>query len=88
MLFISLARFRRKPTKEMIAQVMKLHEQTAKEGGKIVSIYWTLGRYDTISIIEGKDEKTAMTALLRYGDFLSTETLVAVPAQEARKLVE
>jgi len=88
MIFISLSRFKKKPTKDMIAQVVKLHEQMTEEGAKVVSIYWTLGRYDTVSIIEGKDEKTAMKSLLRYTDMLSTETLVAVPAEEARKLVE
>ena len=88
MIFISLSRFRRKPTKDTIAQTMKLHEQMTKEGAKILGIYWTLGRYDTVAIIEGPDEKTAMRSLLRYSDILSTETLVAVPAEEARKLIE
>jgi hypothetical protein len=29
-----------------------------------------------------------MKALLRFGDFVSTETMVALPAEEASKLVE
>jgi len=88
MIFISLAKWRRKPTKEMVAQSGKLFEQMVKEGGKIIGQYWTLGRYDAVVITEGKDEKTAMKSLLRWGDFVSTETLVAVTREEAIKLLE
>jgi uncharacterized protein with GYD domain len=88
MIFISLARFKGKPTKDALTQASKLFEQMTKEGAKILGIYWTLGRYDAITIIEGPDEKTAMRALLRWGDMLSTETLVAVSREEALKLVE
>lgn len=88
MIFITLARFRRKPTKESLAQSTKLLEQLVKEGTKILGVYWTLGRYDAVLIAEGKDEKTAMRALIRWGDLLSTETLVAITREEALKLVE
>jgi len=88
MLFITLAKWRRKPTKETVAQSGKLVEQMVKEGGKVLGMYWTLGRYDAVLIVEGKDEKTAMKALLRWGDLVSTETLVALPREEAVKLLE
>jgi len=88
MIFITLAKWRRKPTKEMVAQSTKLFEQMVKEGSKIIGRYWTLGRYDAVVITEGKDEKTAMKALLRFGDIASTETLVAVTREEAIKLLE
>ena len=88
MIFITLARFKKKPTKESVAQSNKLFEQMAKEGVKVLSIYWTLGKYDSVTTIEAKDEKAAMKALLRWGDTLSTETLVVVPREEAIKLVE
>jgi uncharacterized protein with GYD domain len=88
MIFISLARWRRKPTKDMVAQGSKLFEQMTKEGAKILGVYWTLGRYDAITIVEGPDEKTALKDLMRWGDLLSTETLVAVSREEAAKLVE
>jgi len=88
MLFITLWRFRKKPTKEMLAESQRLFEQMAKEGGKILSHHWTLGRYDGVTIVEGPDEKTAIKSLLRFADLVSTETLVAVPGEEASKLVE
>ena len=86
MIFITLAKFRSKPTKEMMAQSQKLFEQMAKEGGKVVGMYWTLGRYDAVFITEGQDEKAAMKSLIRWGDIVSTETLVAVSREEALKL--
>jgi uncharacterized protein with GYD domain len=87
MIFIVLSRWRKKPTKEMVDEANKLIEGAAKEGGKILGMYWTLGRWDTVTIAEGPDEKAAMKALLRFGDLVSTETLVAVPAGEAVKLI-
>ena len=88
MIFISLGKFRKKPTKESVAQGGKLLEHTVKEGAKILGMYWTLGRYDAVLIIEGRDEKAAMKAAVRFGDLLSTETLVAIPREEAIKLLE
>jgi len=89
MIFITFGRFRKKPTKAMIAESSKLIEQALKEtGGKILGFYWTLGRYDTVLITEGKDEKTHMKLVIRFGDMISPETLVAVPREEAIKLVE
>ena len=88
MIFVTLGRFRKKATKAFIAETSRLLEQAVKEGGKVLGAYWALGRYDLILILEAKDEKTAMKWVMRAGDLLSTETLVAVPREEALKLVE
>ena len=88
MLFISLVKWRKKPTKEMVAQANKLYEQMVKEGINIVGQYWTMGRYDGVTILEAKDEKAGMRALLRWEDSLSLDTLIAIPREEATKLVE
>jgi uncharacterized protein with GYD domain len=88
LLFITLGKFRKKPTKQMLAESQRLFEQVTKAGGKILGFYWTLGRYDTVTIIEGPDEKTALKSLFTFADLVSTETLVALTAEEASKLVE
>jgi len=88
MIFITLARFKGKPTKESIAQSTKLLGQAVKEGAKFLGMYWTLGRYDAILITEASDEKAFMKAIMRWGDLVSTETLVALPREEAVKLLE
>lgn len=84
MIVITLAKFRRKPTKE---DVPKLPQFIQGAGGKILSAYWTLGRYDAVVTVEAADEKAAMKALLQFGDFVATETLVAIPRDEAIKLL-
>ncbi len=89
MIFASLEKFRKKPTKEMTTEVSKITQDIAKaEGVKVLSFYWTLGRYDTVVIMDAPDEKIAMKMNLRVSDFVSTETMVALPREEAVKLVE
>ncbi|MGQ9468605.1 MAG: GYD domain-containing protein [Nitrososphaerales archaeon] len=88
MIFITLAKFRKKPTKESIARSDKLFAKLVQEGGKVLAAYRTLGRFDTAAITEGPDEKLAMKALLRCGDLVSTETLVALPREVAVKPLE
>jgi uncharacterized protein with GYD domain len=88
MIFVTVGKWRKKPTKEMVAQATKLFQQFVKEGGKVMGQYWLLGRYDVVSIIEAKDEKTVMKWGIQWGDLMSTETLVALPREEAIKLVE
>jgi len=84
LIFIILAKFRKKPTKEEVAATPQGFQQA---GAKLVSAYWTLGRYDSILTIDAPDERTVMKALLRFGDLVATETLVAVPREEATKLL-
>jgi uncharacterized protein with GYD domain len=88
MIFISLCKVRKKLTKEAIAEVSKAMEKTSEEGVEFLNIYYTLGRYDVIAIFDAPDEKTAMRGLMRLGDIEDTETLVAIPREEATKLIE
>lgn len=92
MIFVSFGRFRKKPTKEMIdepsSQTATVVKEMAKEGIKVLSWHWTLGRYDTVVIAEATDEKTFMKAMIGLNDFVATETMVAVPREEAIRLVE
>jgi uncharacterized protein with GYD domain len=88
MIFVGLGKFRRKPTREGVAQFDRLWKELEKEGVKRVAVYWTLGRYDTIAIIEAPDEKTAMKASLKFSDAVALETLTAVNREEAIRLVD
>ncbi len=88
MIFVTLGKYKMKPTKESNAQAKKGFEQMAKEGVKFISQYWTLGKYDFVAVAEAKDEKTYMRAVLRWGDMISSQTLIAIPTEEAMKLVE
>jgi len=88
MIFISLAKLRKKPTKDGIAEQEKRLKEATKEGVKFLGVYWTLGRYDIVYITECPDVKAAMKYSIKVADIAATETLVAVSAEEARKLVE
>ena len=61
-------------------------KELEKQGIKM-HIYWTLGRYDAVSIVEAPNEKDAMKALLPLQDVIDSETMVAVPREEAIKLL-
>ena len=86
--YIQLVKFRKKPTKEMIKQNLELLEREKKMGVQFKEIYWTLGRYDAVVILDAPNEKVVMQGSLRRAENMSGETMVAVPAEEARKLVE
>lgn len=89
MRFISLIKFKGKPTKQTIARNIKcIEKEAAQKGVKIIGIDWTLGRYDSIVVMEAPDEKTALKMSLRRSNCMATETLVAIPAEEARKFIE
>lgn len=88
MLFVGLIKFKQKLTKAIVAENMKKIEEDAKEGTKWLGIYWTLGRYDAVAIYEAPNEKAAMKMSIRRGEGFNIETLVAVPLEEAKKLVE
>ncbi len=72
----------------MTVEVGKImQDMTEREGIRIIGFYWTLGRYDTVVIMEAADEKAAMKANIMVGDIVATETMVAVSREEAIKLV-
>ena len=86
MIFVTLLKRKQPPKKEMIGQSTKRLEELAKQGIKM-NVYWTLGRYDAVTIIEAPTEKDAMKTLLLFQDIVATETMVAVPRAEAIKLL-
>ena len=85
MIFISLNRFRGKPNKKDIETSNKVPSSDPKV--KVLAFYWTLGRYDSVLILEAPNEKTAMKILTQVGDYAATETMVAVPREQAIKLL-
>ena len=88
MFFITLTKWKKSPAKlkGTVDEFTKTLEELEKQGIKM-RIYWTLGRYDAVSIIEAPTEKDAMKHLLPFVDILDTETMVAIPREEAIKLL-
>ena len=87
MIFISFGRLKKKPTKETSAGVTRMPEDMKNKGMKIIGFYWTLGRYDTVLIFEAANEKEAMKLSIEAADVVTTETMVAVPREEAVQLL-
>ncbi len=88
MWFVTLVKWRRKPTKHDTEAMTAYWADAGKMGMKLHHAFWTLGRFDYVSITEGPDEKTAMKfALNAPTDLGATETLVAVSRDEAIKFL-
>ncbi len=83
-----LFKFREQPTEEIIEKNLDYIEQEVAENVKFLDVFWTLGRYDGVVMMEAPDVETAMRVSIRHGDSMDIETMIAIPAMEARKLVE
>ena len=59
-----------------------------KAGGTVKGVYYTMGHYDMVVIVEGSDE-AAMTAMLKVGSLgnVRTETLRGFSLEEMRKII-
>ncbi len=88
MYFIALVKFKKKLTKAVVAENLKRVDDDKKEGIIWHGIYWTLGKYDAVAIFEAPNEKAAMKMAINRGENMMIETLVGVPVEEARKLVD
>ena len=60
-----------------------------KLGVKVTGLYWTLGAFDGVIILEAPDEATATAALLHLGALgnLRTQTARAFDPAEMRKIL-
>jgi uncharacterized protein with GYD domain len=60
-----------------------------KLGAKLVNIYWTVGPYDLVGIVEAPDDETATAALLQLGEVgnVRTTTLRAFGRDEVEGII-
>ena len=86
MFFIALIKFK-KNAKDVVKIGKKIMENLP-EGVKIISSYWTLGRYDAVWVYEAPNEMTALQLGIKAGDLMQTETLVGISRDEAIKILE
>lgn len=87
MIFINLGKMRKNPDKEAAGDTAKTVEEFKKKGINVLNWYWTLGRYDTVFIFEAASEKEALKTSVDISEWVATETLVAIPRQDAVKLL-
>ncbi len=60
-----------------------------KAGARMKDIYWTMGRYDIVVIVEAPDDVTMEAVLYSLGSLgnVRTETLRAFTAQETNQAI-
>jgi uncharacterized protein with GYD domain len=56
-----------KAFKDSVERADAFSALVAKNGGKVVGLYWTLGEYDLVAITEAADAETATAVLLQVG---------------------
>jgi len=87
LIFINLGKFRKTPDKKEIGDTAKNIADWKARGINVLSWYWALGRYDTVFVFEAASEKEAMKLSVDISEWVTTETLVAIPRQEAIELI-
>jgi uncharacterized protein with GYD domain len=61
----------------------------AKYGGSVKQIYWTIGTYDIVAVVEAPDDESATAALLEVGALgnVRTTTLRAFGRDEIASII-
>ncbi|MEV7859486.1 GYD domain-containing protein [Streptomyces hirsutus] len=60
-----------------------------KLGAKVLNLYWTVGSYDLVAVVEAPDDETATAALLQLGGVgnARTTTLRAFGREEMDRII-
>ena len=90
--FITLANFTEqgiRNAKESPNRAAAFKATAEKIGVKVKDIYWTVGHYDAVAIVEGPDDEAVTSLLLGLGaeGNVRTETLRAYSAEEMSNIV-
>lgn len=75
--------------KDTIKRAEKFRELAKQSGATVKELYWTLGKYDVVAIVEAPDV-TSVTALgltLGMGGNVRTQTLPAFTADDMAKVL-
>ena len=93
-LYVVLGKFTNKRMKNLKELHGKIQEVAKKAldsvGAKIVIDLFTMGQYDTVSVVDAPSDKAMAQALLDFGRMgvLRTETLKAFTVEEYSKLIK
>ena len=61
-----------------------------RKGGKVNSLYYTVGKHDIVAIVEAPNDEAIASVLYATGSLgnVRTRTLKAFPMSEAAKIIE
>ena len=88
LIFITLVTFKKKA--EAVVEFGNQLLKNLPPSVKVREIFWTLGAYDSIWIIDAPSEKEIFQMFLHGGglEYINTQTLVAMKREEAVKLLK
>ena len=75
--------------KETTKRAEAFKEMARKAGAKVKEVYWTLGQYDLVTIVEAADEETATALGLSACSLgnIRTQTLRAFSEEEIGRII-
>jgi uncharacterized protein with GYD domain len=76
--------------KDTVKRAESFKVAVEKAGGKFINEYYTLGKYDIVTIVEAPNDEAITSVLLSTGSLgnVRSETLKAFPVSEAAKIIE
>jgi uncharacterized protein with GYD domain len=79
-----------KAVKETVQRRDQADALAEKHGARIEQVYWTVGPYDLVSILEAPDDESATAMLLELGSAgnLRTTTLRAYDREEMSGIIQ
>lgn len=82
--FVTLIKFKKKLSKEDVDRTDRIIKE--HPAVKVREMLWTFGQYDGVLVAEAPDHETYLKFVLQFADYLATETLTAIPREQALKL--
>lgn len=78
-----------KNVKDSPKRAQAVRKAIEKIGGKLQLLYYTMGQYDIVAIVEAPDDATAMQILLAIGSQgnVRTTTMKAFPESQGAKII-
>jgi len=79
-----------KNVKETTRRADKFKEFAEKHGVKVLKIYWLMGEYDVINIVEAPDDQSVNSLLMNVGAWgnVTTTTFRAFDKEEMLKVID
>lgn len=79
-----------KNARDTVKRAREFRGDVERRGGKLLSIHWTQGQYDLVTVVEYPDEQTGMAQLLAIGSLgnIRTETLRAFTESEVEAIIK
>ena len=90
--FISLVNFTQqgiKDFKDSPDRAAKFSSMAEKAGAKVKEVYWTIGSYDAVVIMEAPDDESVAAVMLGLGSLgnVRTQTMRAFDSSEMKEII-